>query len=330
MQLCMRHKPQLCFYQSTIAFVALVCSLVGLPQVKSQGHSSAQSNEIAVSVGVTDKEDNPVSRLPRDAFSVSDGNVPVEIISFQDEDAPTSIAIVFDLSASVGGLKGEKPRKKLVSATEEITSLVDSEKKANEYFIIGFATGHELLSEGDRSEAISGIRRLRSIQLSGQSEFFDTCRFALDRVTLGRYSKKAIILISDGEDTYSRLGLDDVRRLLKERGVVIYALDIGDAPDFNYRSIKLGASVLDKLASDSGGLALHPRKVGDVAAAVRRIASDIGTRYLIGFRSAITADLRKCSSFKIKVTTPIDPSRKPKALAVRSLSSHCPSTIPAQ
>jgi Ca-activated chloride channel family protein len=307
----------------------LVCFLFGLFQINSHGHSSTQNNEIAVSVGVTDQENNPVSRLSRDAFSVSDGKVPLEITSFQDQDAPTSIAIVFDLSGSVGGLKGAKPRQKLVSATGEVASLVDSANTSNEYFIIGFANEHKLLSQGNHSEAIAGIRRLQSLPLSGQSEFFDTCLFALDRVTLGRYAKKAVILISDGEDTYSRLGFDDIRRLLKERGVVIYALDIGDAPDSSYPSTKAGASVLDRLASDSGGLALHPRKVDDVAAAIRRIASDIGTRYLVGFRSVMNADPRKCNSFKVRVTSPIDPSRKPKTFAVRSLSSHCPSTIPA-
>ena len=326
----MRERPGSSFYTPAIASVALVCSMVGLFQLASHHSASAQSNEIAISVGVSDQKNNPVPLLTRETFSISDGKVPLEITSFQDENAPTSIAIIFDLSGSVGGLKGSKPGQKLLSATEDIANLVSFENKSNEYFIIAFANEHTLLAQGNQAEAIAGLKRLQSLTLAGQSEFFDTCRFAIDRVTLGRYAKKAIILISDGDDTYSRLTLDDVRRLLKERSVAIYALDIGDAQATSYASTKTGASVLEKLANDSGGLALHPRKVDDVAAAMGRIAADIRTRYLLGFRPANTADPRKCFSFKIKVTSAIDFSGKSKPLAARSLSSRCPATIPAR
>lgn len=296
----------------------------------SQSFPQGAPTEITVSVAVNGKDGNLVSGLPRDVFTVLDGKVKYEIASFVDQEAPTTIAIVFDLSGSIGGLKGAKPKAKLLSAVEGIAGLIESDKKSNEYFIIGFHNDHQLLSHGNAEEAISGLNKLRSLPLSGQSEFFDACHFAMDKVTLGKYPKKAIILISDGEDTYSRLTLDDIRQLLKERGVVIYAIDIGDGANSAYPSTSVGPKVLDKLAEASGGLALHPRKADDVGADVQRVEADIRARYMIGFKPPVTSDKTKCYSFKVRLVTSTDALSNAKSFATRSRQSHCPATIPAR
>jgi len=309
-----------------ISIVAFAVAVLSLARSEAPVVSAEQiaPDEITVSVVVTTKDGSPVSNLSREDFQILEGKAPAQVTSFLDQSVPSSVAIVFDLSASVGGLKGRKPREKLISAVEQTARLIDSGNSLNEYFIIGFNNDPQLLANGTREDAKSGINRLRSFSLSGQSEFFDTCRFAVYQVTQGKYAKKAVILISDGVDTYSHLTLEDVRRVLKEKGVVIYALDIGDTQDSSYAATAVGGKVLEKLSDDSGGLTVHPKKPNDVAAALERIADNLNKHYVVGFKPTKVLEHGKCYSFKVILTSSRNTSVQAPALSVRNRQSHCP------
>lgn len=281
------------------------------------------AGEITLSVAVIDKDGNPVTGLPRESFSVVDGKDPQEITAFKGEDAPASVAIIIDLSGSVGGLKGRRPENMLRLAVKGVSHLIESGNRANEYFVIGFNNDHHLLAQGSGEAATAALNKLDSLPRAGQSALFDACRFGLDRVTLGSHQKKALILLTDGEDTYSRHTLEDIRRLLKERGVVSYALNVGGGEIPSFGPAAAGAKGLDKLAEDSGGLTHHPRKDSEVQAAVGRMAADMGARYLITFKPLKAAGGRGCYSFRVKATSP----NNAKPLTVRSRQSHCPGTI---
>ena len=273
------------------------------PQVQNQStKSSTDANQIIVNtdlvtlnVTVIDSQGFAVTGLEKKHFALTDDKHPQEIMFFSDADLPLSVGIVFDVS---GSMKGEKFER----AKEALSEFIQTGHPEDEYFLIGFNSQPQLLLDGSRdSDAIT--RKLSFLEPQSSTALYDAAYLARDRVLSGVHVKRAIVIISDGQDNNSRYSFSQLRRAFKESDVVIYAIGIqgptpGDALDF------FGKMLLSKLAGSSGGRALFPADSTALTEALEGIALELRHQYSIGYRpSNFTLD-GKWHRIKVKVTTP--------------------------
>jgi Ca-activated chloride channel homolog len=253
------------------------------------------SDLVTLTVTVTDTYGRFVTGLNKNAFSIVDDKDPQEITFFSDEDAPVSLGIVFDVSGSMGGDKINKAR-------EALSKFIETSHARDEYFLIGFNNRAQLLLDHTRdSDAL--MQKLTFVQTHGQTALYDAVYLGVNKVTRGVHPKKAILLISDGQDNSSRYTFTELRRQLKESDVIIYAVGIVDSHD-NTDLGYGGRAILEELAGVSGGKAFFPSSSAEMNDTFERIALELRTQYSIGYRPSNFANDGRWHRLKIKVQPP--------------------------
>jgi Ca-activated chloride channel family protein len=253
------------------------------------------SDLITLTVTVTDTYGRFVTGLGKNAFTIFDDKTQQEISFFSDEDAPVSLGVVFDVSGSMGG-------DKIMRAREALSKFVDTSHARDEYFLIGFNTRAQLLLDHTRdSDAL--MQKLTFVQTRGQTALYDATYLGVERVTRGAHKKRAILLISDGQDNSSRYTFSELKRLLKESDVIIYAIGIVGTNDDSTLGYG-GRAILEELAGVSGGKAFFPSTGAEMNDTFERIALELRTQYSIGYRPSAFANDGKWHKIKIKVQPP--------------------------
>jgi len=253
------------------------------------------SDLITLTVTVTDTYGRFVTGLNKNAFSIFDDKSEQEISFFSDEDAPVSLGVVFDVSGSMGG-------DKIGRAREALARFIDTSHARDEYFLIGFNNRAQLLLDRTRdSDAL--MQKLTFVQTHGQTALYDATYLGVERVTRGTHPKRAVLLISDGQDNSSRYTFSELKRLLKESDVIIYAIGIVSGSDDTQLGYG-GRAILEELAGVSGGKAFFPSTSAEMNDTFERIALELRTQYSIGYRPSNFANDGKWHKLKIKVQPP--------------------------
>ena len=174
---------------------------------------------INVTVTVTDRTGRFASGLRQEDFSIYEDDKPVEITHFSAERTPVSLGIVLDTSGSMAGEKMESAREAIESF---LNALPDPQ---DEFFLYRFSADPDLVSDWTNNRgAVS--RTLARVHPSGGTAMYDAVAEAVPMAQGGQNRKKAIVLISDGNDTNSRLSVSDVRQMVRETEVLVYAVGI--------------------------------------------------------------------------------------------------------
>ncbi|HYP52154.1 MAG TPA: VWA domain-containing protein [Pyrinomonadaceae bacterium] len=250
---------------------------------------------ITLTVTVTDTYGRFVTGLGKNAFTIFDDKTQQEIAFFSDEDAPVSLGVIFDVSGSMGGEKINKAR-------EALKKFIETSHTGDEYFLIGFNNRAQLLLDRTR-DSDSLMQKLTFVQTKGQTALYDACYLGVERVTRGAHPKRAVLLISDGQDNSSRYTFTELRRMLKESDVIIYAVGIVDGNDETALGYG-GRAILEELAGVSGGKAFFPSTGAEMNDTFERIALELRTQYSIGFRPTNFVNNGKWHKLKIKVQPP--------------------------
>ena len=261
---------------------------------------------VTLTLTVTDIYGRYVSGLSKNAFSVFDNGAEQEITYFSDTDAPVSLGILFDVSDSMSGTKIGKARKAL-------EKFINTSHPNDEYFLIAFNNRAQLLMDRTRDgEAV--LQKLTLVQPKNNTALYDACYLGIDKVTTGTHQKKAMIIISDGQDNASRYNFGEVRRLLKESDVVVYAVGIIDGRDSGSSEGIQGQAFLDELTSVTGGKAFYPQTDVEMDEIFERIALELRHQYSIGYTPKDFQPDNKYHKVKVKIKPPRGMSR----LTVRS------------
>ena len=255
-----------------------------------------QTDLVTLTTTVTDIYGRYVSGLTKDAFTVFDNNEEQEITFFSDADAPVSLGILFDASAS---MSGEKIRK----AQKALERFINTSHPNDEYFLIAFNSRAQLLLDRSRDgEAV--LRKLTLIEPRNNTALYDAVYLGVEKVTRGTHQKKAILIISDGQDNSSRYNFNEVRRLLKESDVVVYAVGIIDGADTSSTLGMTGQALLDELASVTGGKSFYPQTDVEMDEIFERIALELRHQYSIGYTPKNFQPDGKYHKVKVKVKPP--------------------------
>lgn len=257
---------------------------------------SVKTDLVTLTLSVTDLYGRFVSGLSKDVFKVFDNNQEQEITFFSNTDAPVSVGILFDISGSMSGDKIQKARKAL-------ERFIDTSHPSDEYFLIAFNDRAQLLLDRTR-DGDSVLRKLQLVQPGKNTALYDACYLGVERVTSGTRQKKAMLIISDGQDNASRYNFNEVRRILKESDVTVYAVGINDAKEAGDAIAMQGQSFLDELASVTGGKSFYPQADAELDEIFERIALELRHQYSIGFTPKDFTPDGKWHKTKVKVNAP--------------------------
>src|SRR5216684_4130950 len=306
------------FLSAVLAFVFLCCPIRSLAQEKpvpiiqpspsaSPQQPSQQpgvtSNEpvlintdlISFNVTVTDTYGRFISGLSKKAFAVYDDKEAEDITFFSDDDAPLSIGVVFDLT---GSMSGEKVKR----AKDALSHFFETSLDKDEYFLITLQSGRAFLTVDRTRDSKAILEKLTFVQTKGNTAFYDGVYLAAERVQRGTYPKRAVLVISDGQDNNSRYTFNDLRKILRESDVAIYSIGIEESGN---GSLTLeGSGILDEISGVSGGKAFFPRTNAEMDDIFEQIALELRHQYAIGYKPRDFKPDGRWHHIKVKVNPP--------------------------
>jgi Ca-activated chloride channel family protein len=269
---------------------------------------------INVTATVTDDDGRFVSGLRKEDFTVFEDGERQEVTHFSNDRVPVSLGIVLDTSGSMTPDKMSAAR----SAIDRF--IYDLLGKDDELFFLEFASRPDLVQEWTTDRrAIS--RAVARVSPSGGTAMYDAIADALPLAGIGRHPKKALLVISDGNDTNSSLSVGELRQLIRESEVLVYALGvdgtavtvrtgptiqlpipmpfpiprrgpqrrlppiIGGGGSRVQTAERVNADALRQITDDTGGRTEIVRGFGDLDSATARIADELSKQYYLGYVS---------------------------------------------
>jgi VWFA-related protein len=174
---------------------------------------------INVTATVTDRSGRFYGHLRKEDFLVYEDNKPVEVTHFSADRTPVSLGIVVDTSGSMAGEKWSSA----VSSIDRFFRTLDDE--LNEFFLYRFSGNADLVADwtSDRDRLAMAIGRVHP---NGGTAMYDAVAEAVPMAQSGQNRKKAVLIISDGNDTSSRVGVSEVKQVVRETEVLVYAVGI--------------------------------------------------------------------------------------------------------
>ena len=244
-------------------------------QFKDQGRALRLSTDIVtLSVSVTDKQNNFVPGLSPQDFEIYEDGIKQDIAFFSDDDVPLSIGILLDISGSL--------KKHFDQSLKAAGELVKTSSPDDDFFLMTFSKKVTVQVEGTDWEEVD--KYLRSAEPEGLTAFYDAVYFGLEKVKQGKHRKRALIIISDGQDNSSRYNHRELMELVREAGVQIYCVGIGNTSS-NWWGTS-GKGLLEDLSGMTGGESLFPRSANRIEDAVDSIALLLRHQYSIGYYSS--------------------------------------------
>jgi VWFA-related protein len=201
--------------------IALLALAGTRPVAQEQGGFKFKSGVelINVTATVTDRSGRFYSRLRKEDFLVYEDNKPVEITHFSAERTPVSLGIVVDTSGSMAGEKWTQA----VSSIDRFFRMMTDE--LDEFFLYRFSASPDLVADwtNDRDRLAVSLGRIHP---NGGTAMYDAAAEAVPMAQSGQNRKKAVVIISDGNDTSSRVGVTEVKQVVRETEVLVYAVGI--------------------------------------------------------------------------------------------------------
>ena len=238
------------------------------------------TNEVNVVFTVTDKHGRRVTDLQQNDFRFVDDNKPAtEIRSFHAEtNLPLQVGLLIDASSSVR----DRFKFEQESAIEFLNQTV--RKRYDQAFVVGFDVTPEVTQDfTDDSEKLArGVRELRP---GGGTALYDALYFACrDKLLKARQigpTRRAIILLSDGEDNQSHVTREEAIEMAQRADAIIYAIST------NVSGTKgAGDKVLERMADATGGRAFFPFQIRDVSNAFAEIQDELRSQYAVSYKPA--------------------------------------------
>ena len=248
---------------------------------------------ITFNVTVTDSYGRYVTGLGKDAFTVFDNKEQQKITFFSDADSPLSLGVIFDVSGSMGGGK-------VLRARNALAKFIQTSHDSDEYFLIAFnSSAHLLLDKTRDGNAV--LDKVTYVETKSQTALYDACYLGVEKVQRGTHNKRALLLISDGQDNDSRYTFNELRKLLKESDVALYAIGILSGSDAGSSLGMEGQGILDELAGVTGGKAFFPRSAAEMDDIFEQIALELRHQYSIGYKPEPFINDGKWHRVKVKV-----------------------------
>jgi Ca-activated chloride channel homolog len=233
------------------------------------------------------RDNRPVLNLGAADFEILDDGIPQQIVTFGRGDIPFSAVLLVDASASMEG-------DRLKTAVEGVRAFVSDIAPLDEVQVMLFSD--ELLHRTPfSSDGATLLSSLAGVRARGGSAINDHLYLAMKQLE-ERQGRRAVVLLSDGVDIESMLGMDDVRRAAQRSGVLLYwiRLQEGDRRRVLYSSSWRSRedhtrqlTLLEQTAAESGGRIEPISTVAEVGPAFRRIVRELREQYVLGYYPSV-------------------------------------------
>jgi Ca-activated chloride channel family protein len=249
---------------------------------------------VLVPVTITDPMNRLVTGLDKENFQLFEGKDAQEIRHFSSEDAPVSIGVIFDMSGSMAS--------KIERAREAVVEFFKTANPQDEFFMVTFADKPEEVSDFTSSvEDIQG--KLVYTVPKGRTALLDAIYLGVSKMRQAKYQKKAMLIISDGGDNHSRYTEGEIKSMVKEADVLVYAIGIYD----HYMATPeeaLGPSLLGEVAELTGGRSFTIDNPNDLADVATKIGIELRNQYVLGYRPKSPGHDGKWRKIKVKLLPP--------------------------
>ena len=249
---------------------------------------------VLIPVTVTDPMNRLVTGLEKENFSLWDNGQKEEIRHFSSEDAPISLGVIFDMSGSMNN--------KVDKAKQAVVEFFKTANPDDEFFMIAFNDKPEMISDFTNSiEQIQG--ELVYAIPRGRTALLDAIYMGLAKMRKAQHQKKALLIISDGGDNHSRYTESEIKSMVKEADVQIFAIGVFDASPGTTEE-QTGPLTLASITDVTGGRTFtidNPSELSDVAT---KIGVELRNQYVLGYRPKKAARDGKWRKIKVKLVPP--------------------------
>jgi len=243
--------------------------LIGLALTVTEATSSGRQftsgvNVVEVYTTATDKAGKPVTGLGREAFTVRENGEPQQITTFAAGEFPLSVAVAIDRSFSMTG-------DRLASAKSGARIFLEGLRQTDESMVIAVGSTTDTLAplSTNRREQLDALAGLDAFGTTG---LYDSIVAAIEAIQPAR-GRRALILLSDGDDRYSKTTSAEVLERARAADVLIYPIALGRARP----------QAFAELATLTGGRSFHVRDARQLPDTLQTIAAELRNQYLIGY-----------------------------------------------
>ncbi len=253
-------------------------------------------DHVPVNVTVLTAKGVVVTGMEKDDFELFEDKVSQEILTLSTEEAPLSIAMVFDISASMGS--------KLARARQAAAEFFRASNEGDEYSLITFGDAPKVaVSWTTHTAEIQS--RMAFIGAKGRTALFDGIYMAMQQMKTARNPRKAILILSDGGDNNSRYQESDIRTAIRETDVQIYGMGIHEAGGRAPTSEELaGPSLLGDLAQITGGRSFNVTNISEMPDIAAKIGVELRLQYLLTYSPTNKEKDGKFRRLEVKVKQP--------------------------
>jgi VWFA-related protein len=246
-------------------------------------------NRVLIPVTVTDMNDRKVEGLRKQDFRLFENGVEQEVSEFFVDESPASIGVVLDVSKSM--------RDKMEQSRQVVSSFMRMSAREDEFFLVSFSDWPELV-HGFTTNVEQIEHELQALQPIGWTALYDAMHLAIGHMKRASRSHRVLLVLSDGEDNYSRYTETEIKNIVREAGVRIFSVSI-----LNH------APALEKLAAESGGRGFRVRKIDELPALAVALSAEVHGVYVLGFNPTYQDRDGKYRTVRVEVVQPAGAQR---------------------
>jgi Ca-activated chloride channel family protein len=253
------------------------------------------TNLVLIPVTVSDAMNHPVTSLEKKNFELFEAGEQQDIRYFSTEDSPISVGVLLDLSYSMTN--------KIDIARQALSEFFNSSNAEDDYFVLGFADSPELLS--DTTQSIGALEtKLSSAKPKGNTALLDAIYMGLAKLRSAKYPRRALFIISDGGDNHSRYNSKEIKRLVEEADVEIYAIGIFDTFFKTYEEWA-GKRLLTGITQATGGRTITVDDVKQLPEAAAMVSRELRNQYVLGYRPSNSARDNQFRKINVRLARPL-------------------------
>jgi Ca-activated chloride channel homolog len=252
---------------------------------------------VLIPVTVTDPLNRFVTGLDKENFKISEDKADQTITAFSSEDAPISVGVVFDCSGSMGD--------KLAKSRQAVAQFFKTANPDDEFFLVQFNDNAQLIQPFTHNlEEIQN--KLTFTQSKGRTALLDAIYMALHEMKKAKNARKALLIISDGGDNNSRYTETEVKNLVKEADVQIYAIGIYEMGGARGRTPEeaSGPELLTQVAEPTGGRMYEAGNINELPDIAAKIGMELRNQYILGYSPTNRERDGKYRRVQVKIIQP--------------------------
>lgn len=286
-------------------------------------------------VSVSDKNGDLLPKLNYYDFEVTCDKVSQQVTYFAKKDEPVGIVFLLDMSGSMREVRS-RPSSPQSSGSERgwkdtyqkliasLLAFIENSHPLNEYSVILFNEQPWLASgwTRDHREVENSLSTVAVTKPVGRTSLYDSLAVAIEQAKISSCAKRAIILLTDGEDRTSKLERTKLNTVLQENNIPVYALSLNpDLFSLKNRIYTFEKSNAEKffldLALITGGTSFFPLDQKDMALCLGKIAKELRNQYVVGFKPNCTPKGNKAHQVKVRLSEKSAVAAMSKTISIR-------------